>query len=228
MGDDDRPRPDAVQAIFQAIDRYPEHLFVSFVSMFATRPKDVTSVGLAGFVETVPDFAHVVLISNDIFRCPPLLPQLHIAMHYAFSMVPHVVLVMSSLGENGKCCLSANQIVDWTPPKAAQSWSRMLAALGMPVILDLPMSMRVRRILARKIAPLSGGLWEHAVSLARFPPRGFDTEGLRYLFTQVWWRKFCLARHRGRFAALRLWSITVDVAADSPLAAELFQSYSGA
>jgi glycosyltransferase involved in cell wall biosynthesis len=156
LGDDDVLTPDAVSLALKAIEDHHEARFINFLTSTMARqglrPVPFTTVGQAGFVQNHDYPGNVNFMSVGLWRVQTVLPSIHLAYHYAYSMSPTFVLLLTSLGETGQCHFSSDVVVDTvTTAEASTKWHFSDFILGWNTILELPMADDIRRAMARKM-----------------------------------------------------------------------------
>jgi glycosyltransferase involved in cell wall biosynthesis len=156
LGDDDVLTPDAVSLALKAIEDHPEANFINFrtstMAKQGLRPKPFTTVGQADFVRNHDYPGNVNFMSVSLWRLQTILPSIHLAYHYAYSMSSTFVLLLTSLRETGQCHFSSDIVVDTvTTAEASTKWHFSDFILGWNTILELPMVDDTRRAMARKM-----------------------------------------------------------------------------
>lgn len=190
LGDDDTPRPGAVAAILDWVKRYPDAVAVNFHSHDGPRPDGVTADGLEGLADSPAGVTRLTLISNTVWRAPALAPYLRFGHTYAYSMWPHMAVLLAALTDRGgRVALSGTELIEWN---GVSEWSRIAASLGMPVLWDMPMPQRARRKWVAKMRPLGGRLSSTIPLLLARVGHDLDAATARYLFGQIWHRNYQL------------------------------------
>lgn len=156
LGDDDLISPNAIDIILQTIDDHPDCVFVNFATSTmrekGLRPKSFDSVGQAGFVENLDYPGNVNFMSVGIWNVSSALPSMYKAYKYIYSMSPTYSLLLTILGDTGRCHFSDRVLVDTvTTADASTKWHFGDFILGWNTILELPMADGTRRVLARKM-----------------------------------------------------------------------------
>jgi glycosyltransferase involved in cell wall biosynthesis len=201
-GDDDYPTAGAVEVIRRNLEAHPQCLFFNFTSPNYARQRSVLTTGLRGFVEQLDCWSLVLFMSVGVYHCPAVVPSLRFAYHFAYSLAPHVALVLASLGESGACCLAHEPIIRH---QGAAEWSMASSLLGKMALLDLPMDPDVRRELAQKLRQ-KPSLEATAAALARTAHATGDWREAVYQYDQICSRVYYDARTvstRLRIAAYR-------------------------
>jgi len=178
LGDDDPVTPDAVQTILSEVDSHPECFYFNF-SFDGGRTKTFTTTGLEELVEDLDDSANVMWISTAVYRIEAMRPSLKFGYQYAFSILPHVAMLLVSVGKQGKCCFSDHSLIvleEAVTTPIEKQWSRVNFALGMPTLYDLPMPFPLREKLSRK---LLSNRWAAGLDL-RFVTHQLLLEYLKY------------------------------------------------
>ncbi len=198
LGDDDQVKPDALDTIFAHIEAYPDCVFFNFgVEHAFPRSKTTTTRGALDFVRGIDFFGNAIFISTNVYRNDALLPSLKFAHHYTYSAAPQFVMVLQSLGTEGECCLTHTPIVSWSEVEGEQQWSRVVLALGVRTLLEMPLDPRVRAALAQRLTHFDdtflpvGQLLLQLLLVAR---TSHDRRGPLYL-----WDQLCHRRHNAAF-----------------------------
>lgn len=156
LGDDDLLTTDAVSLALKAIKEHHDASFINFrtstMSLQGLRPKPFNTVGQASFVCNQDYPGNVNFMSVGLWRVQTVISSIHLAYHYAYSMSPTYVLLLSSLGETGRCHFSSEVVVDTVATaEISTKWHFSDFILGWNTILELPMSDNIRRAMARKM-----------------------------------------------------------------------------
>lgn len=156
LGDDDLVEPTAISTILEHIRLYPDAVCVNFsVEQLHARSDVVTTCGQEQFVEVIDSLANFIFISTNIYRADVMALQLKFGYQYAYSMAPHLAVLLTSLDCAEVCCFSNQQIVRLTP---GQSWPYLNSALGLPTLLELPLRPNAVGSFARQLlGTYSGG-----------------------------------------------------------------------
>jgi glycosyltransferase involved in cell wall biosynthesis len=148
LSDDDHPARDAVATVLAQLTAHPECTSLHFASNAYRREEGFLATGLRELVFRVDSWSHLLFMSVGVFNCRLLRPHLRMGYYFAYSLSPHVSLVLSALGEGGSCYFPKDEIV---VRQAPAEWSAIRAILGKATLLELPMDDDVRRELARKM-----------------------------------------------------------------------------
>ena len=148
LGDDDHPSPDAVSTILGDLDSSPDCCYFNYASPKFSRPSRKTVTGIRQFVHALDSWSNLLYMSVGAYHVPTVRPQLRFGHHFAYSLSPHVAILLASLGEQAVCCFSDKCIIQYAAPA---EWAVVNALLGKMTLLDLPMDEDVRWELAQKL-----------------------------------------------------------------------------
>lgn len=198
LSDDDEVKSDAIDTIFSHIEAYPDCVFFNF-GVEHSQPRSHTwlSRGELDFVRRMDNFGNTIFISSNVYRNDALLGSLKFAHHYTYTAVPQFVMVLKSLDENSVCCFSHHPIVALGVADMEHQWSRVVLALGVRTLLDMPMSPPVRRALALHLSNFENGFMQTRQLLNQLlesAASSRDWRGAMYFFDQIRHR-----RHGGAF-----------------------------
>jgi glycosyltransferase involved in cell wall biosynthesis len=194
-GDDDSPTDDAIAVILRNADAHPDAVYFNFSSGFFHREHVVETIGINGFVDGVDAISNVLFISSGVYRSAAVVRELTLDYDYAYSHAASMVALLKSLGADGCCYLSPEQIVQWNPPVAEQQWSFLQFGLGVMTPLELPMDAAHRRTLARKILAAIPQKHENfLVQLLLMALRTGDARGAIYRYDQLCYRLYYFDR----------------------------------
>ncbi len=210
LSDDDDLKPDAVQTILSHIEAHPECVFFNFgVEHSAPREKTYFSRGQLDFVRRMDSFGNTIFISTNVYRNDAVLDSLKFAHHYTYTAVPQFVMVFKSLQADSVCCFSHQPIVTLGLVPPEHQWSRVLLALGVRTLLELPMDAPVRKALAPHLTRFDHEFMKtrHLVhQLLQTAVATRDWRGALYLFDQMRHRRhnaafYCDSSRRARIEA---------------------------
>jgi hypothetical protein len=227
LGDDDPVKPDALQTIFRYLNRYPEAMFFNFSVEHHPRRAPVVTRGRREFIDRIDSFGNLIFISTSLYRVDALLPSLKVGYQYTYSMAPQFVVLLQSLKDTGVCYLVDETIVTLIPSPLQEQWSVIDFALGVPILLDLPLDDDSRRALARHLFTKKGesiplrSLW-HQLLLSAVEQG--DARSALYLYDRICstWHRFgappgvralaVLLRVLLRFPRMGHWCVQVEQA----------------
>lgn len=195
IGDDDDVKPDAIEIIRRTIGEHPDPLFFNF-SWDKIREKGFTTRGLREFVDQLDGSTNLPWISHEVWRCDLLTPQLKYGYQYTYSMLPHVVTLLMSIGDEGACYFSTEQLMSFEPRAhpVEQQWSWINLALGFPTVFDLPLDADIREKLVAKLMTTNGGdglaLERILLQLLLLAKAGHDQRSVLYFYDQICRRGF--------------------------------------
>jgi glycosyltransferase involved in cell wall biosynthesis len=158
LSDDDPVLPDALTTIRQHLAQYPDCVYFNF-PYDTLRQHTYTTTGIEDFIEKLDFSANLPWISSSVHQAANMQRNLKYGYQFAYSMLPHVAALLMSLGQQGKCCMSAAQImgVNNDPTAFEHQWSIVSFAMGSPVIYDIPLPFATRQALVRKLLVTSFG-----------------------------------------------------------------------
>lgn len=192
LGDDDAPDADAVARILSDIDHADASLLcVNYRCELYDRRAALELQGADEFLARMDSLSNVLFLSASIVRASALRKHLRLAYAYAYCNMPHVIALLHALGDHGRVRLSMDHIASWGESDAPKAWSVVNAALAFPTLLDLPLSQRQRRLLARKVeADVHPELLGLARQLLALACTDADAPAARWTWSQIRQRRF--------------------------------------
>jgi hypothetical protein len=152
LGDDDEPLPGALARVQQAIREHSDFASINFSSGIHRRSISFQTSGVDETIRRLDSFSNLQFISANVYQLKFFQPHLRLGYLFAYTMAPHLVLLLNTLAENRKIFFSEQDIVQWQPPSATQFWSKAQQMLGTWLLLDMPIPLATRRCLAEKIS----------------------------------------------------------------------------
>jgi glycosyltransferase involved in cell wall biosynthesis len=150
-GDDDPPAADFVAKARRAIARHPQALFISFEFVARKRTSEFTTQGLGGFVRGDYVFGDILSISAAAYRMEALLPFLSSVYLYAYSLAPHIALVLAALRQKGgQCAFVADRLAGCGDDVSLETWSRVWYP-NLALLLELIPGAKDREAFAQKL-----------------------------------------------------------------------------
>ena len=128
------------------------------------------------------------------YHCRKVQSHLALASHHSYSCAPHVLLVILSLRENGRCLFSDEQVVHWESPPPTRAYTAVHVSIGRPTLLETALPPAVRVSLARAISASAYPLRHFARELFYTGERDNDLETSRYLYDQLTYRLYYFDR----------------------------------
>ena len=200
LGDDDPVQPRAIATILETAEAQPQSVLLNF-SSDGQRKEARALQGIAALAEHLDASADLPWISSSVYKNDAMLPHLKLGYLYSYSLLPHIVTLLSAIGEHKGSFLSPAQIVDAAQRKktsdSAQGWALIPLALGYGIVGDLPMPDTTRRLLLQKLLVTRhsdgiglGFLWKQLWLLAL---QG-DLQGALYIYDQTCSRSFYFDR----------------------------------
>jgi abequosyltransferase len=209
LGDDDPIQPDALATVLRYLESHPDCFYFNF-PFDDNRAQTFITQGLEEFIDRLDLSANIPWVSTSIYQVETMRANLKLGYQHAFSMLPHVAMLLVSIGKNGRCCLASERIIELEPggaPLEAQ-WSKVSFALAAPTVYDVPLSSAQREKLARKLLVT---YWGEGIDLRfvthqlliEFFQHG-DHRNTLYFFDQICARGYYLNRTPRRRAHVRL------------------------
>jgi abequosyltransferase len=187
LSDDDEALPDAVRTVFRAIRQTPRALYINFACEHYRRATTFETQGRAEFIRRIDSYGTCLALSCCLFRVEALVD--HLPWGYTNCSAPHLVTVFKSLGDQGVCHLSADQIIHYEAAPPEMRWSLMYFALWGLTLADLPVTHEERQSLVRVI---TGAFPSVSVLLAEvlviLQQGDIDRGTAIYYVDQIYWR----------------------------------------
>lgn len=113
LGDDDEVKDDAIKTILNDIKKNNSLHLITYAwdEDSFKREKEVTTRGIDEFIDTFETFGAVLFLSTSVYNIDKVISSMHFANFFQTSYAPHLVMLFMSLGDDGKCIYSNNQIV---------------------------------------------------------------------------------------------------------------------
>jgi glycosyltransferase involved in cell wall biosynthesis len=210
LGDDDKPKLDAIAQILGHTEAHSDCVLLNF-STDGKRPQTFFTCGLADLANKLDTSADLPWISSSVYKTAALKKHLKFGYQYLYSMLPHVVMLLLAVNEDARCCLSKAQIVNGETRETVpeQRWSLVNLTLGYPTLLELPIAAPVREKLVEKLLVTERGdgfnLRHLIYELLLMATRHNQARNALYIFDQVMTRRFYFDK-RPKFRAQRfLW-----------------------
>jgi len=142
LGDDDEVSDGAVERILSDIKRHKEKHFITYAwdeDSFKRKGEKIT-IGIDQFIDTFETFGAILFLSTSVYNMKKVSKSMSFANFFQTSYAPHLVMLFMSLGDEGKCVYSDNQIVsngaDDTP--AHLKWDQIFI-YQITLLLRLPL-----------------------------------------------------------------------------------------
>jgi glycosyltransferase involved in cell wall biosynthesis len=113
LGDDDEVTDGAVARILSDIGRQQELHFLTYAwdEDSFKRKQEVITTGIDQFLEEFETFGVVLFLSTSVYNINKVAGSMSFAHFFQTSYAPHLVMLFMSLGDEGKCAFSRDQIV---------------------------------------------------------------------------------------------------------------------
>ena len=158
LGDDDEVADGAVATILSDIGRQSEMHFITYAwdEDSFKRKQEVVTTGIDQFIETFETFGAVLFLSTSVYSMTKVVGSLSFAHFFQTSYAPHLVMLFMSLGDEGKCAYSKDQIVtnkaDDTPTQL--KWDQIFI-YQITMLLRLPLKPRTIAKLKKRLEQLT-------------------------------------------------------------------------
>ena len=158
LGDDDEVTDDAVTSILSDIDMKRELHFITYAwdEDSLKREQEVITTGIDPFLETFETFGAVLFLSTSVYNMEKVIGSMSFAQFFQTSYAPHLVMLFMSLGDDGKCAFSADQIVvnkaEETPSEL--KWDQIFI-YQLTLLLRLPLKPRTITKLRNRLEQLT-------------------------------------------------------------------------
>ena len=149
LSDDDTPYENAIEKILEQIESNENAYYINFTSNYSkNRSKSFQTTGENEFIEKVESIHCLFLISLGVYNVEAIRPYLRFSYLYSYTLVPHFVMLIISLKDNGKVVFSCDRIIsnqgDNSNPN--NKWSFLPLCLGLPTLIELPVSLNKKNI----------------------------------------------------------------------------------
>jgi len=158
LGDDDEVTDGAVASILSDIDRQRELHFITYAwdEDSFKREQEVITTGIDQFIETFETFGVVLFLSTSVYNMNKVVGSMSFAHFFQTSYAPHLVMLFMSLGDEGKCAFSRDQIVvnkaEETPSEL--KWDQIFI-YQITMLLRLPLKPRTIAKLKKRFEQLT-------------------------------------------------------------------------
>lgn len=153
LGDDDEIAPDYVDAFLDAIQQHPDAIYGTFSTSIFARPRDFVTDGLSGFIRGIDDWSNVLFISCCVYNRQRLVPYLRYGYLYAYSLAPHIAMLLRYLREHGgRCCFHRRSLVRQATAEDGATWSRVNLS-NTALLLELVPDRESQQIFFARMAP---------------------------------------------------------------------------
>lgn len=113
LGDDDVVKEGAVEQILADIDKYKEFTFINYAwdELSFSRKQNIITKGIDNFLDAFESIGIILFISSSIYNIKKVIQNLSFGYFFQTTYAPHLSMLLLSLGEEGYCLLSREQIV---------------------------------------------------------------------------------------------------------------------
>jgi len=147
LSDDDTPCPDSLEMIHTDIVACPDYTFINYASkeMFqnfgVTRDVDIHTTGLSELIKGMDVFSNFIFVSAGVYNIKKVIGSLRFGYIYSYSLIPHIAVVLNSIGDNDKVLMSHKENVIFNQPTYANTWSRLIYTQGVNLALEMPLKL---------------------------------------------------------------------------------------
>jgi glycosyltransferase involved in cell wall biosynthesis len=158
LGDDDEVTDGAVARILSDIGKKRELHFITYAwdEDSFKREQEVITTGIDQFLETFETFGAVLFLSTSVYNMNKVVDSMSFAHFFQTSYAPHLVMLFMSLGDEGRCAYSNNQIVvnkgEDTPQELR--WDQIFI-YQITILLRLPLKPRTIVKLKKRLEQLT-------------------------------------------------------------------------
>ena len=125
IGDDDEIEMDFVANFLAVIEENPDIIYANLSSSIFKREHDFITKGLADFCQNLDNWPNVLFLPCGLYKAQEFVPYLQYGYQYAYTLAPHVALLLQCLkNTNGKCLFSKRLVVTYFLPPGATTWIR--------------------------------------------------------------------------------------------------------
>ncbi len=166
LGDDDRPEPNAIEIALADIGRFPDAVCLNYSTRGEfSRTSDFCSKGRSEFLGKVDSFGNLLFVSSSLYRTACLQGQMSFGHHFAYSCAPHLAMLLMAMDRDTQVMFLRASLVSWERTSVEIRGSLITIALGLPILLDLPILASERRILARSLSrfPRTAAIVHHTL-----------------------------------------------------------------
>jgi len=179
--DDDLVLPNALATVRALIKDHIDAFMINAASPFCPRDHTMRVMSAETFASGLDNVGNFAFLSVNIYNAPVMKAYLRFGYAYSHGAFPQVAMSLMALRDHRVCVLSHAQIVQEV---TAPQWPMLEAALGLPILLDLPISGQARSKLAR-LLPLPLHRFENLVTQLVLDASRGDVDSAVYYFDQV-------------------------------------------
>lgn len=195
LGDDDEISADYVDAFLDAITRHPDATYGTFSTSIFERAQDHATDGLGDFIRGIDDWSNVLFISCCLFNREKVIPYLRFGYLYAYSLAPHIAMLLSCLRERGGHCLFfSRKVVNYRRDENTVTWSRVNIS-NTALIIELLPDRTLQQHLYDRMAPTFLPISALSMRLVEAAAESGEDQDLRFRFRALtttclglpWW-----------------------------------------
>jgi glycosyltransferase involved in cell wall biosynthesis len=142
LGDDDPLYPGAIRAVLEAAAAAaPADVLLKFNSTNGGQVAHEEILdgqdALAARCMELRFYSNLLFISNSVFRCAEMVRRLAIGYHWAFSMAPHIAMLVDAMSAGGRVRLIPRELVRHGLAGPADQWNATRVHGGFTSLADL-------------------------------------------------------------------------------------------
>jgi len=187
VGDDDEIVENGLELVLNVVHKNQDVGFINFQSTISKANSNIITTnivgdGLSAFINSMPNYSNTLLISSSLYNLKYIKPDLNIAYMYAYTMAPHLVILLNSLSQyNIKYLFSKEFLINWNLSNVPVDWDFEILYLNNYDIIEfINHDVRLARIFYQKM------LLSHP-----WPSNKYDWYRLNTVFSeQQLWFKF--------------------------------------
>lgn len=186
VSDDDIIDKDAIQMIYNAIERHPDCAWIGF-EIYQHGEKEKIFNSLSDYIEYLYESrkqyhylttADLIFMSNKVFHMDIVRKYIPYAVEFAFSYIPHVFVLYKALDDNNKAILRNDRIVCYDAPSQQDpKYSVKIAYSRMRSIVDC--DFKLSEDIKKKLYAVTTPDYKNLLSVSILAPY---REGDRMLF----------------------------------------------
>ncbi len=191
LGDDDNLQDGDLNTVLTASQEHKTALAINFSSCSKFSPvrnSTHSAKGLHDLLEMIENFSHLLWIPSNLFHISLLRDHIKLGNLFSYSHATQLVPLLLAASKGGEVVLSSRTVMIHGEPDPNDSWNYLTAMTGMGILLDLPMTVMQRRLLARSIQDMISLSYE-LVQLSYVSKHNLSEQ--RYLFVARWTRLIC-------------------------------------
>jgi glycosyltransferase involved in cell wall biosynthesis len=143
LGDDDVPNSDAVAQVLSDLADNSDCVFLNYKSpICAQRSQPFYTVGQEDMINKLDNFGNLLFMSVGIYNLNKLAGDLRLTYQLSYCICPHMVYLISGIGEHGKVGFLTKELHNLTlwDTTEAENWSWLSLSLYIPIMYEIPLN----------------------------------------------------------------------------------------